>query len=180
MSACLISITGTSGKVKLEYKLGEVVNSIETSIGSFYIDDAATDVKYTTLFGDAVVSSECISITEIPVNYFKIGWKGIQADGYKISFILLEEEIIDISNKNISFPDGKNIKEINSVEKINVVARKREYAEDGNLAIIGVSFILKVLGTETPIFKIANKDNSGFIYIHAEPTTFPQEGYQNI
>lgn len=180
MAACLISITGNSGKIKLEYKLGEIINSIETSIGSFYIDDSATDVKYTILSGDIIVSSECLTVTQISVNYFKIGWKGIQADSYKIHSILLGEEVIDISNKNISFPDGRNIKEINSFEKINAVARKREYIQNGNLGLYGLSLILKVVGTETPIFKIANKDNSGFIYIHAEPTTYPQEGYQNI
>jgi hypothetical protein len=181
MAACLISVTGTVGVIRVNYKISSVPYSIETSVGDFYIEDTATDVTYTTLSGDLVASSGCLTITELPPVCYKISWEGIATDGYIANAIILGNDTITIANT--TFPESRKdlITNINNAndDRVKVIGYKFNLVGYSKFNSYDSSYIVKVLGSEVPILRVRNADDTGYIHIHGvvQPDCLPQTGF---
>ena len=185
MAACLITVTGTSGVIRINYTISGIPYSIETSIGSFYIDDTATDVTYTTLSGDLIAAdSGCLTpaIADLPASCYEILWKDIVASGYVAEAILLGVDEITILDTE--FPDGNLIDPINNADddRVKVIGYKDELSNSTSIWEYNYYYILKVLGAEIPILRVRNADDSGYIYIHGvlQADCLPKPDYDII
>ena len=182
MAACLITVTGTSGVIRINYTISGTPYTIETSIGSFYIDDTATDVTYTTLSGDLIAAdSGCLTpaIADLPASCYEILWKDIVSSGYVVEAILLGVDEITISDTG--FPNGYLIDPINNADddRVKVIGYNYESSASGVFGQFNYYYILKVLGSEIPILRVRNADDSGYIYIHGvlQADCLPKPGY---
>jgi hypothetical protein len=73
---CLISITGTTGSVHIQFVQGGHTNSIYASVGdSAYIPDGIAAATFTSLEGDATASSSCATLTEVPKKLYQFSWQ---------------------------------------------------------------------------------------------------------
>ena len=173
MAACLISVNGTSGVIRINYTINGIPYTIKTSTGNFYIEDTATDVTYTTLTGDLTASSECFTITELFFNCYKINWTGLTTPDYKINEILLGSYSAILPN--ISFPNSgfSLIDSINNlgIDSIKIVGYKIDTPLWTDSINYNYNYIFKVVGNDVPIIKIKNADTSGYIYIHGVPAS---------
>lgn len=178
MAACLITVSGTSGIIRINYTLSGIPYYIDTSIGSFYIDDTSTDVTYTTLTGDLIAAdSGCLtpSIVELPANYYEISWLNVIDSGYNTidKLFLGYEGEGEITLSDITFPNSKKYlgQSINQAgdNRVKTVAYKSIISEDSST--VGYSYILKVLGTERPDIRVRNLDDTSYIYIHGVSTS---------
>ena len=152
-----------------------------TDCGTFYIEDTATDVTYTTLSGDLTASSLCLTITEAAPYCYKIVWKDLLTTGYVVDSILLGEDTINIIDT--SFPDSKtllvdNINNAND-DRVKVIGYNYYKTISNSIITYNSAYILKVLGTEVPILKVKNSDNSAYMYFHGElqGDCLPQTGF---
>jgi len=188
MAACLITISGTSGQLQLNYKIGGISKSpIESGVGSFYIEDTATEVTYTTLFGDVIASSACLTIVAEPFVCYNIRWKGINAEGYKFINVALGETIYTLTEAN--FPNAESTLP-NSVNELGVDALKiTSYKRVGGSGFsttipdessVEHNFIVRVIGSEIPIFKIRNADTTAYIYVYGVVSTCAPIGYTDV
>ena len=117
MAACLVTISGTSGTLKLNYTLSSVAYSIETGIGTLYIESTATpgSITYTTLSGDAIATSSCLTITSAPLVCSTLSWDGnITASGYNANGILIGTAVIPISSTGWPYSGSALISAINN------------------------------------------------------------------
>ena len=183
MAACLITVSGTSGVIRINYTISGTPYTIETSIGSFYIDDTATNVTYTTLSGDLIATDAgCLTpaIAELPANCYRVFWKGISTDNYKIIEIILGAEIITIPDTNFPLSSSSFIGNVNNLgnDNVKVIGYKFNFLPT-SIQNVEYYYILKVLGPDAPILKIRNADDTGYIYIYGELQTdcLPQAGY---
>jgi hypothetical protein len=181
MAACLISVTGTVGVIKINYKISSVPYSIETSVGDFYIEDTATDVTYTTLSGDLVASSGCLTITEAAPTCYKISWKGIATNGYVANAIILGNDTITITDTTFPKTSKDLITNVNNAndDRVKVIGYKFSLVVYPEFTTYDSSYILKVLGSEVPILRVRNADDTGYIHIHGvvQPDCLPQTGF---
>jgi len=183
MAACLITVSGTSGVIRINYTISGTPYTIETSIGSFYIEDTATSVTYTTLSGDLTASSGCLTITELPASCYILFWKGIASNNYKTSALILGSETITVSEINFPITGKSFVSMVNDLgdDRIKVIGYKISYSGNNNIPEFNSeqSYILKVLGTDFPILKVRNADDTGYIYIYGElqADCLPQAGY---
>jgi hypothetical protein len=182
MAAALISITGTSGKVSLNYIQSAVAKSAILDIGTLFLDDAAvTNVTYTTISGDAIASSLVFTITNLPYQYYKLEWKGLKSEGYKIKNVLLGVDTFNIPE--VTFPES-GIAFINSVNDLNndnlKITDYKFTTLNLPLAFANVSFIFRILGNDVPELEIRNIDDTGFIYVKGVPTAYPVVGYTTV
>jgi len=181
MAACLISVTGTSGVIRINYTISATLYTIETSVGDFYIEDTATDVTYTTLSGDLTATSGCFTITEVIPICYKILWKGLATDGYIANAIILGNDIITITNT--VFPKTRHdlITNINNAndDRVKVIGYKFRSVIYTEFTTYDSSYIVKVLGADIPMLRVKNMDNTGYIYIPGvlQPDCLPQEGF---
>lgn len=193
MAACLITVSGTEGLIRLDYKIGVDSYYVETSIGTFYIEDTATDVTYTTLVGDLIASSGCLTVTELPAVCYKIEWSKLAMIDYHVSQIEIGSNTYSISG--VTFPKtdmfGSVINDLN-VNEVKCVGYKilnptsvnnNQYNTLSYSTYYNGSYILKVLGTDIPVIKIADATNSNFIYIKGVEyicENIITDGYQTI
>lgn len=184
MSACLITISGTSGEVSINYKISTTAYNIVTGIGTLYIESTATDVTYTTLFGDAVASSLCLTITSLAYACYRIHWKGIKADSYNFNAVLLGSDILTISDTPFPNTTLNLAQAINSLEddRVKVTKYKFDSAFPTTIDPLATTynFILRIIGVDIPILRIRNADNTGYIYLHGEIVSCSITGYTDI
>jgi hypothetical protein len=183
MAACLITISGTSGLIQINYTISSTPYTIETAApGSFYIEDTAVDVTYTTVTGDLTATSGCLSITNLPANCYNVFWKGISTDNYKIVEIILGSEVITIPDTNFPLSNKDFIANVNDLDnnKVKVVGYKSVFAPP-SIQNIEYYYILKILGPDEPVLKIRNADDTGYIYVYGTSTscTIPVD-YESI
>lgn len=172
MAACLITVSGTSGELVLKYKISSVDYQIVTGIGTFYIEDTATDVTYTTISGDVTAASGCLTVTSLPFTYYKFDWTGLSCKTYKTDKLIVGA--VDTTLDPLSF---QNLNLSYFAEFVNTLG-------DPNLKVTAIksvvglpfletydprddyySFILRIIGPDIPELKIKNTDNTNFIYI---------------
>lgn len=180
MAACLISITGTSGTIRLNYIIGSTPYTIETSKGTLYIEDTATSVTYTRLEGDLVASSSCLTVTSLPANCYTIKWNNINASGYVINAVILGATTISIPSTNFPNSALDLVSAINDLynDKVKVVGHKIinstvPYSYDN-------SYIFKVLGTDIPILRLYNATTTTYLYIHGVASSCTISGYEQV
>lgn len=173
MASCLIITTGTSGTVALNYKLG--LNNITTyfSYGDIiYIDDTATNITYTTLSGDMGLSSGCVSITNLPISYYKITYDG--ADICQNYFNFFSE--LNVNNTPYAIPNSPLIKNdlasfpmladfINVTLNSNEVKLTSAKMDLQSTTDYEVSFVLQVIGAVAPYLQLTTT-RGNFIYLH--------------
>jgi len=164
MAACLVTISGTSGLLKLNYTISSVAYSIETGIGTLYIESTATGVTYTTLSGNVTAASGCLTITALPATCNLLMWKGITAPGYIADAIVVGTETNIITNVNWPYTGLALVDAINNLayDKVKVIGYKNNYSSTDDSY-----YILRVLGTDIPQLRVRNADSTGYIYIHA-------------
>jgi len=184
MAACLITVTGTSGVIRINYTISAIPYTIETSIGSFYIDDTATDVTYTTLSGDLIAAdSGCLTpaIAELPANCYLISWSGITASGYVIDRVYLGYETGGFVIPDTPFPNSlyNLVESINNADNDSVKVIGIKTSWNNTLENFSCAYLLKVLGTEPPNLRVRNADDTERIYIHGvlQPDCLPITGF---
>ncbi len=179
MAACLITVSGTSGEVEVKYNIGITPYSVIAGVGTFYIEDTATDVTYTTLYGDASADSICLIVTNTPFICYKFFWKGVQSPGYKFDAVLLGAEIIPITEVAFPYTNVNLAAAINNLNdnRIKVVQYKVTVAFDSSEPSAGTyEYIVKSTEAEPPQLRIQNADDTGYIYLHAESSTCTMTG----
>jgi len=184
MAACLITTTGTSGQLVINYKIATISQApITMGIGSIYIEDTATNVTYTILSGDIIASSLCLTINPLPYTCYKFLWKGIKADDYKFVSLYLDNDIFIIPESDFPRNVTTLIQNVNNLEndKFKITKYKKDYTLiTNNLEDLETSIIVRIIGTELPMFKIRNADNTGFIYLRGELISCNVLGYIDV
>lgn len=181
MAACLITVSGTSGTVRVDYLDGVTPGTVTSGIGTFYIEDTYTDVTYTTLSGDAIASSGCFTITALPFACYELRWTGLNAPDYMIDAVILGADTFTIPD--VEFPRSNyNLPE--AINNLNNESIKLVQLQITNVALAPYediySYIFRVVGPEIPILRVRNADSSGYIYIHGEPSACSIVGYTDI
>ena len=164
MAACAITISGTSGYVLVRYTLGTNVYSVKAYLGDpVFIDDSATDVSYTTLAGDAIASSLCLTITSLPEVCYLFQWayntNVIQTIPYTINQVEFDSNIYPVTPCDLI--DGKNMSIYNFIYEFNQLALETIYvnAYDIDSTTPGqtvISLIFKTIGTDIPKLRLVN------------------------
>lgn len=182
MAACLITIGGTSGILELNYKISGVPHSIQTSVGTLYIEDTATDVTYTKLSGDVTASSGCLTITSLPVNYYKIGWKGVTGYNYNANAVELGSTVYTIPDTAFPLSYTNLATSVNGLDisNIKVVAYKTTHTSISSLQESEFAYIFRIVGTDIPRLRVKNADNTWKIYVIGETSTALPTGYTAI
>lgn len=183
MAACLVTVSGTSGEVLIKYEIGGLPYYLTSNIGTFYIENTATSVTYTTLSGDAVATSLCLTIAPLTSTCFRLNWKGIVADNYTITAVILGNDTLNFTP--IPFPTTRlNLATaINSIydDRIKVIAYKENVPAGTTLnSQVEFNYIVKVFGGEVPILSINNADSTGRIYIYGTVSPCSIVGYNTI
>lgn len=181
MAACLITVSGTEGVVQLQYNIGVTPYKISAGIGTFYIEDTATDVTYTTLYGDAIASSGCLTVTALPSICYLLNWKGVEAPGYTIDALILGTEVLSI---NADFPRASTelAASINDLadDRVKVVQYSYTYSDPIDPSTFEYGYIIRVISDEIPILRARNSDNTAKLYIHGEVSACTILGYTDI
>lgn len=170
MAACLVTISGTSGLLKLNYTISAVLYSIETGIGTLYIESTATAVTYTTLSGNAIATtaSGCFTITAANAVCKLILWKAITAPGYIANAVILGATTTTISD-TIWPESGRDlIDSINNASNDNVKVigyRDGTLTDDAGNVNYEFYYILRVIGSDIPTLRVKNADNSAYVYV---------------
>lgn len=188
MAACLISVTGTDGLLRLDYKIGAIPYSLETSKGSFYIEDTATDVTYTTLTGDVIASSLCLTITELPATCSVIGWQNINLQNLVIDAVILGTTTytfsdISLINAGITLADTINSLNINDIKVIGYLPYNENISSPSGTIVtnIGWSYLFKTTGSDLPSIRIRETISDLYLYINGiEQFCSIIEGYQSV
>jgi hypothetical protein len=169
MAACLVTISGSSGILKLNYIISSVAYSIETGVGTLYIESTATSVTYTTLSGNVTAASSCLTITAAPAVCNLLMWKGLNTNpqGYVADAIILGSETTLITGTSWPNSGGGLIDNINNVtyDKVKVIGYKRDLSIVNEEYSYEYYYILRTLGTDTPMLRVRNFDSTGYIYI---------------
>ena len=180
MALGLITVTGTTGKVQIYYKIGVVNYTITAGPGTLGIEDTAVDVKYTQLSGNAVATSAIFIITNSPFNYYLVSWTGIKTNNYKIISATIGDVLYTIPQ--IDFPSaGSNFLEV--VNSLNVDTFKGTDfkitmpSDSIDPMLIDYKFIFKVAGPSLLEWKIKNGTNTSFIYLKGVSIAYPVTGY---
>ena len=169
MAACLVTISGSSGLLKLNYTISAVAYSIETGVGTLYIEDTATGITYTTLSGNVTAASSCLTITAAPSVCNLLMWKGLLTNpaGYIADAIILGSETTLITQTSWPNSGRALIDNINNVtyDKVKVIGFKNNSSYVNDIYNYEYYYILRTLGTDTPMLRVRNFDSTGYIYI---------------
>ena len=174
MAACLITLAGTSGEITIRYTQDSVVNTINTEYGvaPIYIDDSATDVTYTTVSGDVTASSGCLTVTELPIEYWTITYDRLKKN-YTTYDARFDAVLIDTTVKALSptitdkFTGYQAL--IAAVDTtlddytIKIVGYKID-AAGGSTNYYNISLLFRVIGGGTPWLRInSNYNNKSYL-----------------
>lgn len=176
MAACLITISGTSGEVLIRYvDSTSTSRSLISGIGTLYLEDDGTDYTWTTLSGDAVAASGCITLTEVDTICYVISWeKYVNPYVYTNTNLVIDALILGSSTYSMTeyafprFPAtvGDNINALN-LEDVKAVGYK---IVAGTTYLDPTSFylIVKVRGTSVPYLRVNNPTTSKALYLKGE------------
>lgn len=183
MAACLVTVSGTSGEVLIKYEIGGLPYSLTSGIGTFYIESTATSVTYTTISGNAIATSLCLTIAPVVTACFRFNWKGIVANGYTITAVIIGNDTLNFTP--IPFPQTRTelATAINSTysDRIKAILYKEVIPIGATLdSQIEYNYIVKVYGGEVPILSINNADSTGRIYIYGTVSPCNVAGYDTV
>ena len=185
MAACLITVSGTIGTVRIDYIESLIPKNIIVGIGTIYLESTITNVTYTNLSGDAIASSLCLTVTNLPTTCFNMFWK-IKDINYKIDALIFNNVIIPIAEVNFPYSDLAIINQINNlndsrfkITKYLISNLNAIYNNDPSITI-SHSYILQIQGTTIPQFRVKNTNNTGYIYIHGVSSSCTPVGYIDV
>lgn len=159
MAACLITLGGTNGTIRIDYTLASTPNYIISNFGdAVYIDDTATDITYTTLTGDVTASSGCVTITDNPKSCYLISYDRPNITStYQTLFDAIEvgtPQVFTTASQDSYAAFGTLIYNINTDlddDNIKVVAyRMQNLINDYN----NISLLVRIIGTDVPLLRI--------------------------
>lgn len=172
MASCSISINGTSGSVLIRYNLTTGAHTMSGLEGdTLYIDDAATEVTYATLSGDAIAESECVTITEATTSYYLFEWETIGIDN-TISNGMTFYQIItsegEFSFPNVDFTKNKAWTElalaIGNIGNEGITPKSGKQTLTGRGTAIE-SIVIQVVSESTPELKLVTTTSELFLYL---------------
>lgn len=169
MAACLITTGGTSGTLRIDYKLGSDSNTIFSNYGDIiYIDDSATDITYTRLSGDVTAASGCVTITARPQTCYKfiydtVDGTSLPTDSTIDAIVVGTTYTFTEASYRLSGTEaiiyGINT-ELNN-DNIKVTAIKVDQLTE---PYFNVSLIVKIIGTDIPRLRIVTT-NGNYVYL---------------
>lgn len=174
MAACLVTVSGTSGSVLIQYVDGSsvshsIISDITTSL---YISDTGSDYTFTTLSGDAIASSGCVTLTEIEINHYILSWEIVRTVPQRSVGQVFDAVVIGSTTTpidEVSFPYDPSldvIKSINALNLPNIKATGYKIVDDTDITVpLQYFVILKVTGTDIPYIRISNSDASHNIFL---------------
>lgn len=172
MAACNITIGGTSGSVLITYTLSGKTTTINAPFGTTQIiDDASTDITYTTLSGNATASSGCVTITAVAQGCYKYSWETIgnnndEANGMVFDGVDFNGTLISVTET--PYTDGAGY--INLATVINDLSDSRITVISGKMELSTRSsmnnyMIVKVTGAVIPTIRITDPLYSHHLYL---------------
>ena len=169
MATCLVTISGTTGEVLINYvDSGSDPRTLTAAPGQLYLDDTGTDYEWTNLSGDAAVSSGCVTFTEIESNCYIIDWQQISHSSYIAAEYKFDAVVVGATTSSINesnFP-GSALTLANSINALNLDTIKAVGYKVVSTASVSESYlIVKVQGTDIPYIKIKNIDDTHYIYL---------------
>lgn len=179
MAACLITITGTSGRVLINYTESTIDKKLIAEKGNIYLDDVTvTNITYSTIEGDLIVSSACFIVTSVPFVCYKISWDYNDLVGYNFVSIDLDGIIIPITP--VSFPNSK----YGLASSVNLLLDDRIKITQGfsntSSQPTNTIMIVKTISFNAPIFRIDGPDPDDSIYLIGEVVSCSNVGYTNF
>lgn len=180
MASCLVTIGGTTGKLKLQFDLGSNKNVLYTSVGDIvYIPDTATNITYLTLSGDATASSLCATITAFPRNCFKLVWE--QVDGGTITSHF-DKLIVGSSEYTFSpelLASSQSILDLSSqINGFDPILKSMSFKVDylpGNL--LQSTLIISLTSSDVPELRIKTANNNYLYLIGVATPNCEPSGY---
>lgn len=169
MAACLITVSGTSGEVLIKYVQSSVAKEITAPIGTLYLDDATVDanITYTTLSGDAIASSSCFTVTDLPLTCYHFYWDWFPGMSYVFTELDVDGEVFELNpivplteESYLMLADSINQLDTNKIKAIQGLINLDE------LPIF--SMIVRTTSPTPPILKAENGNNTASFYINAE------------
>lgn len=174
MASCLVTVSGTSGSVLIKYVdssavAHRVISDITTSL---YIKDGGTNYTYTTLSGDAIASSLCITINELPTNHYIISWENVRSVpqryiGQKFDAVILGSTTTSIDTS--MYPFDPTLKIINNINTLNLedfkITGYKIVTPTNSTDPFKYYLIVQVLGTDIPYIRINNTNNTMPLYL---------------
>lgn len=188
MAACLIDTTGgTNGTFRLDYDLGaNHVVEFGSADDVIWIDDTATNVTYTRLSGDVVLSSGCVTITLLPQNCYLISYDRWSGDPEAVTYISTFDAYLKNNTvttfttpaEDTVFGSADVVTQVNNAgdDTFKIVAAKTENVDNNYM---NISFIVRVYGSEIPYLRIKSPYNNysylkGTISASCLPTGFTE------
>ncbi len=171
MASCQINITGSSGSVLIRYTNGAIINKITADIGdAVYIDDGSTDITYTTLSGDAIAASGCVTINALPFYCILFEWETLGYGcerGDEFTGLLIQGSVTTLANPILlSLSVSKLANEIDILGSSIIVPYAIKQVMSGTGKIKN-SLIIKTYGVlSTEIFLILTNNITSYeLYI---------------
>lgn len=160
MAATAITFTG-AGRVQINYVLSATSYTIISDGGPMFIDNAATNITYTTISGNLVPVSS-LTIDPLPYTCYYFLFTGITAPEYAITQIIVDNDtIIDINPVNFTELGKSLASAINSETQSNikVIGMKRISSSSPSIA-----YKVRTIGVSSLFFK-ASDGGDGIFYI---------------
>lgn len=183
MAACLITISGTTGEVVIKYKIGGTDYTVRANIGTLYIEDTATDVTYTTISGDAIASSGCLTVTALPFTCYEVVYGGLTAINHQFDKVEYNNKTYTLTD-GISFPNNvyNFIDEVNDlgVDDLKITHYKVEATTMDIYSPVIYSIIFRMIGAFPPTLTILNNDTNSELLIVGKPTSCSPVGYTAV
>lgn len=159
MAACLITLGGTNGIIRIDYTLGSTPNFIVSNFGDdVYIDDTATDITYTTLTGDVTASSGCVTITANPRYCYLLSYDRPNATStYQTlidAIVVGTPQVFTTASQDSYAAFGNLIYNINTDldnDYIKVIGYKTEHLVNN---YENMSIMVRIVGADVPSLRI--------------------------
>lgn len=172
MSACAITLGGSSGSLIINYILGSNANTVTANFGdSVYIDTTATAVTYTTLTGNLTASSGCLTITGITQICYEFDWEstsGIDPLALVFNNVILDTTPVSISSTgyNGNFSITGIITSIKTLADPRIQLMSYKTAASGR-GTTNNNLIIKIVGNYIPTLQVNNPGQSHNFYLQS-------------
>lgn len=185
MAACLVTISGSTGQVLINYiDAGSDPRSVIAGPGTLYLEDDGSDYEWTTLSGDAAVSSGCVSFTEVPNSCYMLSWEEHAPSGWgaptlNFDAVILGTDIYTIDESRYPGNVQTLAENINALNLDFLKATGYKVVSGTNL--LESFLILTVRGADdVPQIRIKNEDDTHHLYLIGETSTCLPAGYTAI
>jgi len=177
MPSCVVTVTGTTGSVEIRYILTGTAHVMTGIFGeTLYINDAATEITYTNISGNAAASSACVTITNLPSACYIVDWSLLFLDAingvygylnntnYTFTGVIINNVLSAIAPINYNTLTPNTL--ANAINNLNNYRLKATAVR----SIISTNFneyflVLKTIGSFIPEVKINNPSGNHTLYL---------------